>query len=380
AITTKAQDCTDESVLKEPGRFLDNHTGKPLRGTNNTPAELANAKKTMTAFEQVCKKTLVFTGGRAKASFLMNTKDHYNQQTANVYMYNLGMHAFVCNVQTHKLAIVDEYMGVLRITGNPSFERAFSLDTDAPEYKNTFQSKDIYGPRINMLNYYGFGDVQIPDAVNNGTDYLDLSTENIGRQGSYVLKRTDKGYGYMFENRFVNWGIGLIYRHRYITHTDIPFFIPATRKKFLQDLLEFYEREKTYLVTRYSKDKDDIIKINEKKKAYAQNLLTTKDAGWLNQQAVVEYDNKTFIVPYDPKKYLGDIYGKFHFKEFYTGTDGLKLYNINPEYIKKYPPNGAKPSLIKIAYRYRDKDRFLLSVKDDYINKLDIEGFKKILQ
>ncbi len=123
------KDCTGESVRNEPSRFWDNHIGGAIGGGTQgfTSTEMANAKKMMTAFENVCKPKLQFTGGLAKASFGLNPRAFYNQLPVCSYTYNLGLHQFVCNVQTHKLAIVDEYQGVLRVKGNPFFQPAFGF-------------------------------------------------------------------------------------------------------------------------------------------------------------------------------------------------------------------------------------------------------------
>ncbi|MBS1563097.1 MAG: hypothetical protein JST39_01860, partial [Bacteroidetes bacterium] len=108
------QDCTNESVVREPGRFVDRHVGGSIGGVKEgvTAAELANARKNMQAFENIIKPKLVFTGGQAKASFGLNSRFVCNRQVAFSYTYNLGFYLFVCNIQTHKLAIVDEYQGV----------------------------------------------------------------------------------------------------------------------------------------------------------------------------------------------------------------------------------------------------------------------------
>lgn len=412
-LTANAQQCTDETVLKEPGRYLDNYTGKGLRKEAFTPTEIANARKTLTAMADLCKKNLVFTGGQAKASFMLNSKGHYNQLTAGSYMYNLGFHKFVCNVKTHQLQIVVEYANVLRITANPGFERAtFSFDYDDPVFRNPMNSQDIHAPRININGHYGFGNAAIVDAINNGKGFIDLSDELIAPNTMLAENRPGKGYGFVLGNSFEKaYGTSHVYRHWYITHTDIPFLIPVTRKKFLQDLLEYYEREKSALslevqrqiklyqsyiasdkkngyssesnekfLAKLQGDAAEINTANEKKKAYAANLLGSKDEKWLNEPAVVARDNKTFST-YDivSKRNKESTWGRFYFTEFYTGKDGVNLYYINPEYLKKYPPTGAKPSVIKVMYRFLATEAFGNGINQSFINKLDIGGLRKLL-
>ncbi|GEM_PF-2352461 len=378
------QDCTEESVLKEPGRFLDAHVGGAIGGGKQgwTAAEINNARQIMTAFEAVIKPGLNFTGGQAKASFGLNSKRHYNQQGANSCTYNLGFHEFVCHVQTHKLAIVTEYLDVLRVTANPDFDRAFSFDYSAPVFRNPKNSQDYLAPIINIYGYYAFGNATVVAAINNGNEFLDVSGENIAANVMLVENRPGKGYGFILGNSFEKAsGIRDIYRHRYITHTDIPFFIPVSRKQFLQDLLEFYEREKSYLLAENPGDKAEIEAVNKKKSTYAQDLLNSKDAKWLAAPAAVEKENKTFTT-YDniSKRSKDATWGHFYFTEFYTGNEGLNLYCVNPDYLKKYPANGAKPALIKIMYRFRAKEDFGNKVNEDVINKLDMEAFRKLLR
>lgn len=389
--------CTAESVLKEPGRFWDAHiggvTGGGKEGISST--EIANAKKIMQAFENIIKPKLQFTGGLAKASFGLNSKIYYNQFSACSYTYNLGFHAFVCNVQTHKLAIVDEYQGVLRVNGNPSFQKAFnSFQGNADAYKIPANSQQVNAPFIAIFNYYGFADSRVVNAINSGNGFIDLNSEQAGNLSSYpvIENKPGKGYGINFPNSgFVTVNNDFVYRHAFITHSDIPFFIPITRKKFLLDMLEYYDREKMGIVPQLEeKVKNKIAnaelnlkefnEVNARKKTTAQNLLSNKDEKWLNQLAVIPGDNKAFVVPTDRNRYLGDVYGNFYFTEFYTGTEGFSLYQINPEYLKKYPPNGTKPVLVDVMYRFKPNYNFLMGVKESFIDQLNLDEFRKLLQ
>ncbi|PUZ25860.1 hypothetical protein DCC81_16545 [Chitinophaga parva] len=397
------KDCTNESVQKEPSRFWDAHIGGAIGGGKEgyTSTELANAKKMMTAFENVCKPKMQFSGGLVKASFGLNSKSFYNRTPIFSYTYNMGFHQYVCNVQTHKLSIVDEYQGVLRITGNPSFQTAFPRGIDDRS--------------IAVYSYCAFSDNRLVNAINNGSGFIDLNSEETGNTSLYpiVEYKPGKGYGISFPNSgFVAVNNDFVFHHAFITHPDIPFFIPITRKQFLTDLLEFYDREKPSLVanmqdnikqlsktiaesektnSRYLQDQksrqalqqqsaNDIPAINEQKKQTVTKLLQSKDEKWLNQQAVIPGDNKAFIVPSDRNRNLKEVYGDFYFTEFYTGTEGLKLYQINPEYLKKYPPNGAKPSLIDVMYRFQPNNKFLMGIKESSIDQLDLNEFRKLLQ
>jgi hypothetical protein len=412
------KDCTGETVQSEPGRFWDAHIGWGGGKEGFSTTDIVNAKKMMTAFENICKPKLQFTGGLAKASFGMNSKLFYNQSVTNAYTYNLGFHQFVCNIQTHKLAIVDEYQGVLRIKGNPGFETVFhSFEGKAEAYKIPVNSQNINAPFIAIYNYYAFIDNRLVNAINNGNGFIELPDEGVGNQlnqysGMFLENKPGKGYGWTGSNGFVAMGtVSFIYRHAFITHTDIPFFIPVTRKKFLTDLLEFYDREKPELVANMQekiknlaktiteseknnspylqgqKDKQanqeqaarDILTINEQKKQTVTKLLRSKDEQWLSQQAVVQGDNKAFAVPFNRNIDAKVIYGNFYFNDFYTGSEGLKLYQINPEYLKKYPTNAAKPAIIDVIYRFRTGDTFLTRLNDSFINQIDLGAFRKLL-
>lgn len=416
-----SKDCTGETVLNEPGRYWDAHTGIAAGGAKSgySTTDLANAKKMMTAFENICKPKLQFTGGLAKASFASDSRSFYNQELANTYRYNLGFHQFVCNIQTHKLAIVDEYQGVLRITANPWFQTAFhSFEGNAAAYKIPANSQSINAPFIGVLNYYAFIDDRLVNAINSGNGFIDLTTEGVGDQltqstGQVLENKPGKGYGWNGSNGFVAMGsVSFIFRHAFIAHSDIPFFIPVTRKQFLTDLLEFYDREKPELVANmddrirklaktisesektnssYLQDQKnrqviqeqsakDILTISDQKKKTVTQLLQSKDEKWLNQQAIVQGDNKAFTVPYNRNINAKEIYGNFFFTEFYTGSEGLKLYRINPAYMKKYPPGGAKPSIIDVMYRFKTGDKFLTGINDSFINQLDLDAFRRLLE
>jgi len=411
-----AKDCTEETVLKEPGRFWDNHIGGATGGAKSgfSAIEIANAKKMMQAFENIIKPRLQFTGGLAKASFGLNSKSFYNQELVSSYTYNLGFHAFACNVQTHKLAVVDEYQGVFRVTGNPGFQQAFtSFQGNAAAYKIPANTPDINAPFISIYNYYAFADSRLVNAINNGKGYIDLTDETAGAQSNQVLEnKPGKGYGWNgSNNNFVTVNNDFVYRHAFITHTDIPFFIPVSRKKFLTDLLEFYDREKPELVANmqdkiksltqtitesekrnssYLQDQKskqalqeqsarEILAVNEQKKQTVIKLLQSKDEKWLSLQATIQFNNKSFAIPYDRNRNLKEVYGDFYFTDFYMGTDGLYLYQVNPDYLKKYPPNAVKPSLIDVMYRFRPNDKFLTGVNEAFINLLNLEEFRKLL-
>jgi len=414
SLIATAQNCTDESVRNEPGRFLDNHTGKKLGGTGYTSSQKEQATKLMQAFENVCKKNISqLTGGQAKSSFFsLSSKMLYGSQVAYERTYNLGFHEFVCHVQSHQLKIVDEYQGVLRVNGNPDFRKVFeNIDQGNPLYRQPMNSTDINAPLLAVFEYMGFENPEIVEAINNSNGYFDATEETVGGQGTRLVKtKAGGGMAYAFEDRSVDW-IGYTYRHWFFTHTDIPFLIPVSRKEFLQAVLEYYEREKTSLTENMQKtlttikasvaemeksnnpylqgkkerlallekSASEIPIINEQKKAVAKKLLSTQDEKWLNSQVIIQHDNKAFTVPSDPKRNLSEVYGKFYFTDFYTGTYGYKLYRINPDYLKKYPPNGPKPIVIEVMYRYKTKDKFTLSVRDNYIDKLDFEGFRKLL-
>lgn len=412
SVVCLAQDCTEESKLKEPGRFLDAHTGKPIGGTQvYSPVERATINKMLTSFENVCKANLQFTGGQAKASFGMNTGPMYCQTRMPSYTYNLGFHAFACNIRTHKLAVVDEYQGVLRITANPWFDPTFSIDRNNEAYRIPANTTNANAPLINICAYYGFAQSKHVDAINTGNQFFDLAANGIDEQGTILEIKPGSGYGYTTSNGFINFNNELIFRVAYITHTDLPFFIPVSRRKFLTDLLEYYDREKPVLtsaiqekikmlkttITESEKNKSPYLKdqkdrlalleqsaqeiptVNEGKKQTATKLLQTKDENWLSQPAAVQAYNKTFTLPLDRKRNMEEVYGKFYFTDFYTGTEGIYLYTINPDYIKKYPPTGGKPSLIKVLYRFRPNDKFLMNVLGDYISKLNPGEFRKLL-
>lgn len=409
-----AQNCTDESVRNEPGRFLDNHTGKKLGGSAYTTAQKAQATKLMQDFENVCKKNISqFTGGQAKSSFFgLSGKMFYGTQLTYERTYNLGFHEFVCHVQSRQLKIVDEYQGVLRINGNPDFRKIFeNIDQGNPLYRQPMNSPDVNAPMLAVFEYMGFEHPEIVESINKSNGYFDATEETVGGQGTQLLKtKNGGGLAYSFEDRSVDWS-GYTFRHWFFTHTDIPFLIPVSRKEFLQAVLEYYEREKIALtdnmqkmlttarsgVAEMEKNKNPYLQnqkdrlalleksageipiINEQKKATAKKLLSEQDEKWLNSQVIIQHDNKAFRIPSDPKRDLSAVYGKFYFTDFYTGTYGYKLYRINPEYLKKYPANGPKPAVIEVMYRYSTLNKFTLSVRDKYINNLDFEGIRKLL-
>lgn len=408
ALFATAQDCTEESILQMPGKYLDAHSGKQPGGSKQgfSAAEINTAKNTMTAIDKICKKTLVFKGGQAKASFGLNSKPSYNKKPVNSYTYNLGFHAYACNVQTKKFAgVVSEYQGVLRVTANPDFYTAFSSSFSI--LANDYKYKQ---DNINVFTYCAFGNEKIAEAINKGGHFFELTDENAGNQNQVLEIKQGSGYGWYSSNGFIKMNNSFIYRHAYITHTDVPFFTIVTRKQFLNDLLEYYKLEKPIIVSEYkkqitqlkesikeaekinskylqsqrdrlavlNKDASLIDTIHQLKKQKVINLLQTKDENWLNEQAIVLQDNNSFTIPNDYKRNMKGVYGEFYFNGFSNDNKGVHLYKINPEYLKKHPTTGSKPALIKIMYRFKTSP-FLQSVNDDYINKINLEDFRKLL-
>ncbi|MBS1566825.1 MAG: hypothetical protein JST39_20740, partial [Bacteroidetes bacterium] len=82
----------------------------------------------------------------------------------------------------------------------------------------------------------------------------------------------------------------------------------------------------------------------------------------------------------DRKRNMEEVYGKFYFTDFYTGTEGLSLFQINPRYLEKYPVDVAKPSLIKVMYRFKPNYPFLIGVNESFISKIDLNEFRKLIE
>jgi hypothetical protein len=425
AITqANAQPCTKESLLKLPGKVVD-VPYKLATSWDFSAAELAAAKKNLTAIEQVCKKNLVFTGGQAKPIFSGNGRGWYTGEYKYYsYSYSLRFDKFNCDAAGK--VVVGGLGTILNININPKFaEPAFPLLTgnnwEAQYYRKnpkSTESEELV-PYINIYYYHAISDPKIADAVNNGNEFINLHEERLSNITMFITGNWNTGYSLVTSGELVKaTGRTDVYRHRYFTHTDIPFLIPVTRKKFMEDLLEYYEREKTHKTEHYTKmikdqkayiashqdikaelmamekehlanfetDYNDVLTVYNQKKAIAQNLLKTKDAGWLNGQAAVNYGTmilkqRTFGIEIDPKANRTPDYGEFYFNNgVYAENDGVKLYQVNPEYLKKYPPSGSKPSMIEVVYRLRAMNAFGNGINDSYINNhLDMEGIRKMI-
>ncbi|MFY7840859.1 MAG: hypothetical protein ACOVP7_11320, partial [Lacibacter sp.] len=120
-------------------------------------------------------------------------------------------------------------------------------------------------------------------------------------------------------------------------------------------------------------DKIAYPKIYEAKKAKIKELLATKKTEWLEKQAVVDHNNKT----YDANKRLENI-GKFYDAEDeYTSA----LYILNPAYFTSKNRQTTMPLFIEVEFRYElSKDKgFSERLFNNFLKNFDIEALRKMV-
>jgi hypothetical protein len=387
-MTLQAQNCeTDEDLLHDQGTLSD-HKKSPLQGfiSDFTPAEKTVALKTLNAIESHCIKDFTIQGGDAQAWFSFNEAYYFDTWLHKSYEYKIGFYQFVC--VNGKRLHSSEFISDFEITANPSIPCFFNIPSEF-ESSNSFFDADRTknaGPRIAVFRYLVFTNSDFADVINNGN-------------GCYEDDKND-----IYNNRRD------IYRIWYITHPGKKMFTEVSRKEYLNSLLEYYEREKflltkrndtkiaeakkymaeyeksgnkamyqsnfedlqaaqnerTELANRYTTKKDNII-----------NLLNSKPGDWLQQTARIDPKMRDNGYCSNNNDYSQS--GYFTFGGFCEDENAAIVYKWNSDYFDIQLQSLAEPLFFKVAFRYKANTPFTLNIKDNFVEKFDLEGIKKLV-
>lgn len=324
--------------------------------------------------EEASRKEFKLTGCVARVSFSGGDKNRYGAYAYSAYGYQLGVYRYVCHAREHVTKIVDEYRTVLRVYINPHIPTGvraggtgefsingrfrYEVPVDAkkgPDYENAAKNNPS-----KVSQYISESDMlmnRTNDYKNKHADFLKIIhgegyTEN-WMSGDRYDKRSSDSY---------RW----IDRHYMITKQGMPLLIPVSRKKYLEDMLEYLEIESANFyfdnaaklksmgnntteqarkdIAILEEDKKAYPKIYEAKKAKIKELLARQKPEWLQQPAVVDNNNRI----YDANKRL-EALGKFYDAESeYTSA----LYVLNPEYFLSNNGQPIKPLFMEVQFRY----------------------------
>lgn len=375
-----------------------------LKGTATEKTAMMKNLIAIEKLEEASRKNFILTGCAARVSFARWGNSDYGKSTYARYGYQLGLYQFVCHVKDHVTKIVDEYRSVLRVDINPY------IPTDAK------------AGGTGEFSINGRFRYEIPVEAKNGADFQTNKKNNpskisqyisetmmlANRSNDYKNKHADflkiiNGEGYT-----ENWLSGDRYdkrgpdsykwidRHYIITKPGIPLLVPVSRKKFLEDMLEYLEIEKANFyfdhavkmknignstsewakkdIAILEEDKLAYPKIYEAKKAKIKELLATKKTEWLQKPAVVDNNNRT----YDANKRLENL-GKFYEAEDeYTSA----LYILNPVYFKAPNDQTTKPLFMEVQFRYElSKEKgFSERIFNNFLKNFDIDALREIIQ
>lgn len=390
-----------------PGIYT-NHT-QPKYGINlkGSAAEKTGMMKTLVAIEKLeesSRKDFNLTGCAARVSFARWGNSDYNRSSSVRYGYQLGVYQYVCHVTEHVPKIVDEYRTVVRIEINPDIPAGvnaggtgeFSISGQV-RYQIPVEAKEGPGFENEKKNN--------PSKI---SQYISEVAMLTGRSNDYKNKHADflrviNGEGYV-----ENWIRGDRYakpgpdsyqwidRRYLITRPGVPLLVPVSRKKYLEDMLEYLEIEKANF--NYSNgemmkgianentdhankrrsvleaDKLAYPEIYEAKKAKLKELLAKSRPEWLQKPAVVDNNNRT----YDARKRLESL-GKFYETEDeYTSA----LYVLNPAYFKSTNGQPTKPLFIEVQFRYElsGGSGFSERLFNNFLRNFDLAALRKMLE
>jgi len=392
-----------------PGIYTDHTNPKygpiSLKGTATEKTVMMKNLIAIEKIEEASRKNFTLTGCAARVSFARWGNSNYGKNACANYGYQLGVYNYVCHVREHITKIVDEYRTVLRVDINPYIPTGAKAGGTG---EFSINGRFRYTIPVEAINGPGFEN----SAKNNPSkisQYISETDMRMNRANDYKNKHADflkiiNGEGYT-----ENWMSGSKYdkrgpdayqwidRRYLITKAGVPLLIPVSRKKYLEDMLEYLEIEKANFYFDHAvklknisgstsewakkdmaildEDKQAYPKIYEAKKAKIKELLGNQKPEWLQKPAVVDNNNKT----YDANKRLENM-GKFYDAEDeYTSA----LYVLNPAYFTN--PNGqptTKPLFIEVQFRYElNKDLgFSERLFSNFLKNFDLNALRKMLE
>ncbi len=320
--------------------------------------------------EQQSRSHFALTGGTWEGYYSTEGYHYAGMKRLADYRFQVAFHEFLCI--NKKTARNGEYSTVLRVYVNslPLNALAAHLTHAFPDNLGDYAYHDpknykagVPAPKINLLNYLAEKTKGLVDAINSGDRYWQDTPENKIAKNTY----------------------NPIYRCWFIKKANIPLLIPVSRKEYLESLLEYYEREKLYiLITTQSVSPENIQKkyggdwkaVIEAKKAKVNQVLKENSAPWLAGQAIVNPDEDFYQ---NQKQKLPEYSSLFTFRRFYDGEEkSVPLYQYNPACLPDKTQNAAAPQFITINFRYVPKPVHLRLI-DNFTTNFDRDAWEKLL-
>jgi len=387
----------DGSADGLPGRYTDHTNPKyPTSLKASSAAEKTAMLNQLIALEKLEEKSrsqFKLTGCVARVSFSTLTGGSFAGCTPRAYSYQLGVYANVCHIAEHIVKTVDEYRTVLRVNVNPMLSAGNAPAGGTGEFyltDKTVRYEIPLEPSSRVAQYLSESMVlanRSNDYKNSHAEFLKIINGDGYTENWMSGSREDKPSPHSY------WWIERCYL---ITRPGVPLLIPVTRKQFLEDLLEYFETEKSnFYISLESKLKniagnnsDNSRKMRATmeadraayplhyaaKKAKVNQLLSAQSNDWLQTPAVVEYNSRS----YDANQRLADI-GKFFDAE---NEYRAALYVYNPEYFKRYINQTTRPLFMEVAFRYEiAADRgFSGRLFQNFAANYDMDALRKMVE
>ncbi len=357
-----AQDCkTTEELDAVPGKYLTaaQYPWPAARAEYfskmTTAADKSMAKNTLEQIEKIEQKSHTgfnLTGGNWENTFSTQGYGFAGNTKLGNYYFQAALHEYFCG--KGKLVRNSEFSTLLRIYVNTlpfntlnkfirnpfgsSIGNHYDFGFQFFDWKN-HKPADVNARLIPLFTFITCNNTQLVDAINSGKNYFqDVADKDIK----------------------ANSRSNVIHRYWFIKKDAVPVLVPVSRKEYLQNLLEYYEREQLHfakLVTKLTSDRDPVVKrygnwkadVNDKI-AIVQKVLNDNTEQWLAKQAIV---NKLEDASQNYKAKLTEQTNYNRFWKFYDKENKSEpLYKYNPDYFKAGTKGVAPPQLVTVAFRY----------------------------
>lgn len=388
ATIVVGQKCVDtKELLSLPGKFVESKSN-PFGGSELelNPSERATATKNLNTIKSATLKNFKISGGTAQIGYRVNDKYYFGSYYHRTYKYVLSFYMYLC-VDGKRLTS-DEYGNDLVITVNPDLHYYFI----APnlEYENGFYAdpKKFEGPMIGVFSYLVFENKDMVNIIQNGTGFVE---QNMGGSDAYDIHPD-------------------IHRTWFIPQKGKKALVEVTRKEYLHNLLEFYERERISQTKKYerlinesirymaeyeksgnkamyqshlenknnaTKEIEAIRNRSTTKATTVSGILKSNTEEWLNHPARISPQIRNNSFCDDASDYKKT--GYFTFRSFYDRPDGNIVYKWAPEYFNQQLQAPAVPLLLSVRMRYKKNSDFSAGLMNDYIKNLDFDAISKVL-
>ncbi|MCX6220601.1 MAG: hypothetical protein NTZ69_06400 [Bacteroidia bacterium] len=353
AISSSAQECTNESLLKTPGIWTE--SGGSTSGI--AAADLAKEKKVVAAIQTMIKSQFTPMGVRARINGSYFRSESY--MPVNSYSFNIIPLNFYCDGNRMKTA--DETSTYFQISVN-------------------FFDVDIYDTAK--------GDRAMAEGFNV------IHNLPVEKDGYWYLKEVDSGMGFGMVGKSCGW---------LITYDGKLPFAYVTKKEFLEkrkknvtnsmhnaeagfkDALKNIEMEKGFKETEYKNDPDKLKKYMEMSYQYTKDkfekLLANNEKNYkpefdkietqlrmsaeeLNQQAIVKLDQNANLSSY-------------HFTDN-NDPFGEILIKPNPGYFNMKLPRSS-PQFIWVNVIWNHHEPIASMFREDIMKAVDFATLKSML-